>query len=74
MKLLREVFNMAKLYEVYFTLEESASVVIEARDENEAEEIFEKMTKEELMERIANALDMSVEITEIEDLDEEEEE
>ena len=32
------------------------------------------MTKEELMERIANALDMGVEITEIEDLDEEEEE
>lgn len=65
---------MAKLYEVYFTLEESASVVIEARDENEAEEIFEQMTKEELMERIANALDMGIEITEIEDLDEEVEE
>lgn len=65
---------MAKLFEVYFTLEEPASVVIEARDEDEAEEIFEQMTKDELMERIANALEMGVEITEIEDLDEEEEE
>lgn len=65
---------MKKLYEVYFTLEEPASVVIEARDENEAEEIFEQMTRKELLERIANALEMGVEITEIEDLDEEEEE
>jgi hypothetical protein len=65
---------MKKLYEVYFTLEEPASVVIEARDENEAEEILYDMTRKELLERIANALEMGVEITEIEDLDEEEEE
>ena len=65
---------MAKLFEVYFTLEEPASVVIEARDEDEAEEILYDMTRKELLERIASALEMGVEITEIEDLDEEEEE
>lgn len=65
---------MKKLYEVYFTLAEPASVVIAARDENEAEEILYDMTRKELLERIANALEMGVEITEIEDLDEEEEE
>lgn len=64
---------MTKLYEVYFTLEEPASVVVEARDENEAEEILYDMTRKELLERIASALEMGVEITEIEDLDEEEE-
>ena len=64
---------MKKLYEVYFTLEEPASVVIEARDEDEAEEILYGMTRKELLERIASALEMGVEITEIEDLDEEEE-
>lgn len=64
---------MAKLFEVYFTLEEPASVVIEARDEDEAEEILYDMTRKELLERIASALEMGVEITEIEDLDEEEE-
>ena len=64
---------MAKLYEVYFTLEQPASVVIEARSEDEAEEIFEQMTNKELLERIVSALEMGVEITEIEDLEEEEE-
>jgi DNA-binding transcriptional regulator YhcF (GntR family) len=64
---------MKKLFEVYFTLAEPASVVIEARDEDEAEEIFEQMTRKELLERIANALEMGVEITEIEDLNEEDE-
>ena len=65
---------MKKLYEVYFTLAEPASVVIEARDENEAEEILYDMNNKELLERIANALEMGVEITEIEDIDEEEDE
>ena len=63
---------MAKLFEVYFTLEEPASVVIEARDEDEAEEIFEDMTRKELLERIASALEMGVSIEEIEEIDEEE--
>ena len=65
---------MAKLYEVYFTLEQPASVVIEARDEDEAEEIFEQMTNQEIIERIISALEMGVSIEEIEDLDDEEEE
>lgn len=66
---------MAKLFEVYFTLAEPASVVIEARNEDEAEDIFmDTMTKKELLERIANALEMGVSIEEIEDLEEEEEE
>lgn len=65
---------MAKLFKVYFTLAESASVVIEARDEKEAEEILYDMTRKELLERIASALEMGVEITEIEELDEEEDE
>ena len=63
---------MAKLFEVYFTLEEPASVVIEARDENEAEEILYDMTRKELLERIASALEMGVSIEEIEELEEEE--
>jgi hypothetical protein len=63
---------MAKLFEVYFTLEEPASVVIEARDEDEAEEIFEDtMTRKELLERIASALEMGVCIEEIEEIEEE---
>lgn len=64
---------MKKLFEVYFTLSEPASVVIAANDEDEAEEIFEQMSKEEIVERILNALEMGVEIEEIEDLNEEEE-
>ncbi len=65
---------MAKLFEVYFTLEEPASVVIEARDENEAEEILYDMTRKELLERISSALEMGVSIEKIEELDEEVEE
>lgn len=64
---------MKKLYEIYFTLAEPASIVIAAKDEDEAEEIFEQMGNSELMERIMNALAMGVEIEEIEDLEEEEE-
>ena len=63
---------MAKLFEIYFTLEEPASVVVEARDEGEAEEILYDMTRKELLERIASALEMGVEIVEIEEIDEEE--
>jgi hypothetical protein len=65
---------MSKLFDVYFTLEAPASVVIAAKDEDDAEEIFmNTMTRKELLERIACALEMGVEITEIEDLEEEEE-
>lgn len=65
---------MKKLYEVYFTLAEPASIVIAAKDEDEAEEIFCQMSNKEIMERIVNALEMGVEIEEIEGLEEEEEE
>ena len=64
---------MAKLVEVYFTLAESASVVIEARNEDEAEDLFyDTMTRKELLERIASALEMGVCIEKIEEIDEEE--
>lgn len=64
---------MKKLYEVYFTFAEPASIVIAAKDEDEAEEIFEQMGNSELMERIMSALAMGVEVEKIEDLEEEEE-
>ena len=63
---------MAKLFDVYFTIAEPANVVVEARNEDEAEEILYDMTRKELLERIAYALEMGVEIVEIEDLGEEE--
>ena len=65
---------MKKLYEVYFTFAEPASIVIAAKDEDEAEEIFCQMSNKEIMKRIVNALEMGVEIEEIEGLEEEEEE
>lgn len=65
---------MKKLYEVYFTLAEPASIVIAAKSEEEAEEIFEQMSNKEIMERIVSAIEMGVEVEEIEDLEEEEEE
>lgn len=65
---------MKKLYEVYFTLTEPASIVIAAKDEDEAEEIFEQMSNDEIIERIISALEMGVEVEEIECLDEEDEE
>lgn len=66
---------MKKLYEVYFTLAEPASILIAANDEDEAEEIFfDQISKDEIIERIINALEMGVEVEEIEDLDEELEE
>jgi hypothetical protein len=61
---------MKKLYEIYFTLDADASIVISANSEEEAEEKFNQMTNDELLERIENALDYAgVEITEIEELD-----
>ena len=64
---------MKKLFEVYFTLAEPASIVVAAEDEDEAEEIFDQMSKEEIVERFLRALEMGVEIDVIEDLEEEEE-
>ena len=64
---------MKKLYEVYFTLAEPASIVISAKDEEEAEEIFDQMSNEEILERIVNAMEMGIDIVAIEDLYESEE-
>ena len=64
---------MKKLYEVYFTLAEPASIVIAADNEEEAEEIFDEMSSKELVDRIINAIEMGFEVVEVEDLDEEEE-
>ena len=64
---------MKKLFEVYFTLAEPASIVIAANDEGEAEEIFDQMSNEEILERIVNALEMGIDIVAIEDLYESEE-
>ena len=65
---------MKKLFEVYFTLAEPASVVIAAKDEAEAEDIFEQMSNEEILERSVSALEMGIDIVAIEDLYEKEEE
>ena len=64
---------MKKLYEIYFTPAEPASIVIAARDEEEAEEIFNQMSHEEILERLASALEMGIDIVAVEDLYEEEE-
>ena len=64
---------MKKLFEVYFSLSEPASVVIAAKDEGEAEEIFDQMPNEEILERIINAMEMGIDIVAVEDLYESEE-
>ena len=64
---------MKKLFEVYFTLSEPASVVIAAKDDGEAEDIFEQMSNEEILERIVSAMEMGIDIVAIEDLYESEE-
>lgn len=64
---------MKKFYEVYFTLSEPASVIVPANNEDEAEEIFDQLTNKEILERIISALEMGVEIIEIENLNETEE-
>ena len=64
---------MKKLFEVYFTLAEPASIVIAAKDEDEAEEIFENTANEELLDKIVSAMEMGIDIVAIEDLYESEE-
>ena len=62
---------MKKLYDVYFTLSESASLVIEAKDEEEVEEIFNNMTRNELLGYIHDSVAYKgFEITNIEEIDE----
>lgn len=59
-----------KNYDVWFTLESPAVVVIEADSEEDAkekaEEILANMNYDELIERISNAVDyMGVKVTEV---------
>ena len=52
-----------KNYDVWFTLEHPASIVVEAESEDEAEDIAAEllmdMNHDDLMERINNALDFA---------------
>ena len=62
---------MAKIYDVYFTISESAVVAIEANDKTEAEEIFNNMTRDELFGYIHDSVSYGgFEITDIEEVDE----
>ena len=61
---------MKKIYDVYFTLSESAVITVEADNENEAEEIFNNMTRGELLGYINYSVwHGGFEITKIEDVD-----
>lgn len=61
---------MSKLYDVYFTLSTPANMVIEAEDQESAEEALRNMTSNELIERIHDAVDyMGVEITDVQEVD-----
>lgn len=53
---------MKKLYDVYFTLDCAANVVVEAENKAEAAEVVINMSNEELLERFADALDMGLQI------------
>lgn len=48
---------MGKLYDVYFTLAESASIVVEADSSIEAEDIVQEMPTSDLLERFRAAID-----------------
>lgn len=60
---------MKKLYDVYFTLIEPASMVIEAESKEEAEDILMDMSNKEIMERLMDALDMGLKVTHIEEVE-----
>lgn len=61
---------MKKIYDVHFTIAEEAIIAISANDEDEAEEKFDEMTKDELLGYIKNAIEYGgFEITEIEEVD-----
>lgn len=62
---------MKKIYDVSFTLAEEACIAIKAKNEDDAEEKFEAMTKDELLERIKDAIEYGgFDITDIEEVDE----
>ena len=65
---------MKKIYDVYFTLAQPAVIAIEANSEDEAMEKLQNMDRNELLERVQNAIDfMGVEPLFVDDLDEVEE-
>ena len=64
---------MKKIYDVYFTLSESAVVAISAESEDEAQEIFDNMTRDDLLGYIHDSVCYGgFEITDIEEMDEDE--
>lgn len=65
---------MKKIYDVYFTLGQPAVIAIEANSVDEAMEKLQSIDRNELLERIQNAIDfMGVEPLFVDDLDEVEE-
>lgn len=61
---------MTKIYDVYFTLAESAVIAIEASSEDEAQEIFDNMTRDELFGYVHDSVGYGgFEITNIEEVD-----
>lgn len=60
---------MSKLYEVYFELAQPASIVVEAEDEEGAEDALAEMSEKELMQRFYDAFAMGYKITEVEEVE-----
>ena len=62
---------MKKIYDVYFTLVQPAVISIEANSENEAMEKLQNVDRNELLERVQNAIDfMGVEPLFVDEIDE----
>lgn len=64
-----------KNYDVWFTLEHPANIVVEAESEKEAKEIaedmFAEMDQDELFERISAAIDyMGLKVESVEEIEE----
>lgn len=61
---------MRKMYDVYFTLETPAVMLVAAESEEEAEDIVLNMHQDDLMDRVQNAIDfMGFKVVEIEKVD-----
>ena len=61
---------MRKMYDVYFTLETPAVMLVAAESEEEAEDIVLSMHQDDLMDRVQNAIDfMGFKVVEIEKVD-----
>ena len=62
---------MKSIYDVYFTLAQPAVIAIEANSENEAMEKLQNVDRNELLERVQNAIDfMGVEPLFVDEIDE----